>query len=96
MVGRWTDAGIDLPGVVRGTTWMLRNQMGGGSADIVFDFGSANDQPVVGDWTDSGRDLPGRFDDGEWQLRNSLTPGSADRTFSFGGAGDVPLVWGRV
>ena len=75
---------------------MRRNQMGGGSPDIVFDFGSASDQPVVGDWTDGGRDLPGRFDDGEWQLRHSLTAGPADRTFSFGGTGDGPLVWGRV
>ena len=93
MVGRWTDDGRARPGVVRGTTWIVRTTDSG--ATNTFDFGPGG-IPVAGDWQGTGVDRPGWFRDGTWHLRHSLSGGAADQTFQFGSAGDVPLVWGRA
>lgn len=47
VVGDWDANGTDTVGVKAGTTWMLRNANSSGSAAITFDFGLANDLPVV-------------------------------------------------
>ena len=50
VVGDWDANGTDTVGFKTGTTpatWFLRNTNSAGAADISFDFGSANDLPVV-------------------------------------------------
>ena len=82
-------------GVVRGSTWMLRQTPSAGPADLQFDFGSEG-VPVVGDWNSNGVDTVGRFRAGTWELKDQLSGGTPDRTFSFGDATGLPVVWGRI
>ena len=46
-MGDWNADGTDTVGVKSGVTWRLRNANSSGTAAITFDFGSANDLPVV-------------------------------------------------
>ncbi len=47
MVGDWDADGDDTVGVKAGSTWLLNNANDSGGADVTFDFGGANDLPVV-------------------------------------------------
>jgi len=49
VVGDWNADGTDTVGVRSGTTWLLKNtNTAGNTADIpAFDFGAANDLPIV-------------------------------------------------
>ena len=57
MVGDWNGDGIDTPGVVRGTTWYLRNSNTTGVADVTFTYGNPDDLPLAGRWV-AGHDGP--------------------------------------
>ena len=68
VMGDWNGNGERTPGIVRGAkfgpyggklTWLLRNSNSGGPPDIVIEFGTAGDQPVVGDWNGDGADSIG-------------------------------------
>ena len=48
--------GVTTPGVVRGTTFLLKNDVAGGAADEEFTYGRATDTPLVGDRTGIGCD----------------------------------------
>ena len=96
VVGDWDGDGRDGIGVVRGTTWLLRNTPTAGPPDHTFEFGDADAIPVVGDWDGDGIVSPGRFADGVWKVTNRLTSTDPDLTFEFGQAGDEPLVWRRL
>jgi peptidoglycan/xylan/chitin deacetylase (PgdA/CDA1 family) len=80
------------PGVVKGRTWLLRNSLSGGPAEIAFDFGLAGDRKVMGDWNGDGTRTPGVFRNGTWYLRDRNGPGGRYVSFAFGAAGDVPVV----
>jgi hypothetical protein len=69
--------------------WHLRRS--DGQPNIVFDFGTAGDVPVVGDWNGNGVDTPGVFRRGTWYIRNSNSTGMADASFFFGNPGDSPI-----
>jgi len=91
--GDWNGDGFDTPGVVRGNTWLLRNSLSGGNADVRFRFGRARgDVYLAGDWSGQGKDLPGVVRDGVWHLRFAQAGGSADRSFAYGRADDAPVV----
>ncbi len=78
-------ATADLPVIVQGRTWTLRN-------GTRFSYGRPGDIHVMGDWDRDGVATPGVFRSGTWYLRNQLAGGNADIVFGFGRAGDVPVV----
>jgi hypothetical protein len=96
VVGDWNGDGIDVVGVVRDRTWMLRNRLGSGPSDRTFVYGqvSRGDVPIAGDWNGSGRDTVGIIRDGEWHLRNDLSGGAGQIVFTYGriALGDRPLI----
>jgi hypothetical protein len=79
-------------GVVRGGTWYLRSMLTSGNADISFQYGQANDIPIVGDWNGDGIDGIGVVRGSTWYLRNALSSGVGDITLQYGQAGDTPVV----
>jgi hypothetical protein len=83
------------PGAVRGTTWLLRNSLSGGAAEVQFDFGLAGDQKLMGDWNGDGTRTPGVFRNGTWYLRDRNGAGGRYISFPFGAAGALwrPLEW---
>ncbi|MET8996011.1 hypothetical protein [Amycolatopsis sp. NPDC004169] len=82
LAGNWDGVGGDTPGVVRAApdsfTWLERNSLSSGTADITFYYGNGTrtDSVVGGDWDGVGGDGPGvfRFNSGtghwQWHLRN--------------------------
>jgi peptidoglycan/xylan/chitin deacetylase (PgdA/CDA1 family) len=80
------------PGVVRDRTWLLRNDLSGGPAQVSFDFGLAGDHKVMGDWNGDGTRTPGVFRDGTWYLRDRNGAGGRYVSVTFGAAGDRPVV----
>jgi hypothetical protein len=85
----------DTIGIVRGTTFFLRNSNTTGFADVAFDYGSpTGDVRLVGDWDGDGVTTPAVFRNGVFFLRNSNTGGFADTVFAFGSGlpGDIPIV----
>lgn len=96
VTGDWDGDGDDTLGLVRGDTWLLKNSIAGGNADITFGYGSASftELPVVGDWDGNGtytpavlRNNPATDDEGGfelWLFRNSNSGGSASRQITFG------------
>jgi VCBS repeat-containing protein len=48
VVGDWDHDGTDTVGVRAGTAWLLNNQNDASAADVTFNFGLANDLPLVG------------------------------------------------
>ena len=79
-------------GVVRGRTWLLRNDLSGGPAQVSFDFGLAGDRKVMGDWNGDGTRTPGVFRNGTWYLRDRNGSGGRYFSFAFGDPGDHPVV----
>jgi len=47
VVGDWDADGTDTVGVKAGVTWLLNNANDASAFDVTFDFGAANDLPVV-------------------------------------------------
>jgi peptidoglycan/xylan/chitin deacetylase (PgdA/CDA1 family) len=81
-----------LAGVVRGRTWLLRNSLSGGPAEVTSDFGLTGDRKVMGDWNGDGTRTPGVFRNGTWYLRDRNGSGGRLISFPFGAAGDHPVV----
>jgi peptidoglycan/xylan/chitin deacetylase (PgdA/CDA1 family) len=79
-------------GVVRATTWLLRDSLSGGPAQVSFDFGLAGDRKVMGDWNGDGTRTPGVFRNGTWYLRDRNGSGGRYFSFAFGDPGDHPVV----
>ncbi len=71
--------------------WQLKNTLGGGEAEVTFDFGRASDTPIVGDWDGNGSVTPGVIRGNTWYLKNSLSGGDADIIAVYGQPGDYPL-----
>jgi hypothetical protein len=96
ITGDWDGDGDDTIGVVRGDSWLLRNSIAGGAADISFVYGSAAylELPVPGDWDGNGtytpavlRNRPPTDDFGgfeAWLFRNSNSGGSANGQIIYG------------
>jgi hypothetical protein len=96
ITGDWDGDGDDTIGVVRGDTWLLRNAIAGGAADISFVYGSASylELPVPGDWDGNGtytpavlRNRPPTDESGgfeAWLFRNSNSGGSATGQIIYG------------
>jgi uncharacterized repeat protein (TIGR01451 family) len=55
VVGDWNGDGKDTVGIFYSGTWHLRNANTTGQPQIEFNFGSANDQPIVGAWGPIGQ-----------------------------------------
>jgi hypothetical protein len=89
--GDWDGNGTDGIGVVRGSTWFLRNAASSGVANAQFAYGRADDFPIVGDWNRDGRDTPGVVRGRDWFLRNSNSGGVANLQFAYGRADDFPI-----
>ena len=83
MVGDWDGNGTVTPGIVRGTTWYLRNANSGGAANIAFAYGRSTDRPVVGDWDGNGTVTPGIVRGTTWFLRKPNTGGPADISLTY-------------
>jgi hypothetical protein len=94
--GDWNGDGVDTIGVVRGDTWLLRNSVAGGTADISFTYGSPSylELPVPGDWDGDGtytpavlRNRPPTDESGgfeTWLFRNANSSGVADGQITYG------------
>jgi peptidoglycan/xylan/chitin deacetylase (PgdA/CDA1 family) len=80
------------PGIVRSTTWMLRNSLAAGAPASQFTFGLPGDRKLMGDWNGDGTRTPGLFRNGTWYLRDRNGPGGTYFSFPFGAAGDEPVV----
>jgi hypothetical protein len=62
--------------------------------DLFFEFGQADDIPVVGDWDHTGVQRIGVFRNGQWWLDingDHQWTGPPDLEFNFGQAGDAPV-----
>ncbi|MGH3452695.1 MAG: hypothetical protein ACRDQW_18735, partial [Haloechinothrix sp.] len=92
LVGDWDGDGDDTIGVlvydfeVDGPVqWQLRNSNTVGPPDIVINYGTGRDYPIVGDWDGNGSDTVGVFRrPNGWFLRNSNTTGVANVAFTYG------------
>jgi peptidoglycan/xylan/chitin deacetylase (PgdA/CDA1 family) len=92
VAGDWDGNGTVTPGVVRGSTWYLRNSNSTGPADVVFSYGGPADRPIAGDWDGNGTWTPGVVRGSTWYLRNSnSTGGHTVPSFSYGGSADRVL-----
>lgn len=85
-------AALRTPGSGGSDRWHLKYTVGGGAANISFNYGKATDIPVVGDWNGNGTMTPGVVRGKTWYLKNSNSGGAADIAFSFGQSGDYPIV----
>ena len=90
VMGDWNGDGSRTPGVFRAGTWLLRNSMSAGPADLSVSFGRDGDRPVVGDWDGDGRSGIGVVRAGTWHLRGTASGGVADTSFGFGRPDDTP------
>jgi peptidoglycan/xylan/chitin deacetylase (PgdA/CDA1 family) len=88
VAGDWDGNGTVTPGIVRGSTWYLRNSNTAGPPDIVFGYGRASDRVVTGDWDGNGTTTPGIVRGNTWYLRNSNTPGPGEIGFGYGRSTD--------
>ncbi|WP_125772662.1 hypothetical protein [Antribacter gilvus] len=75
-----------------GSWYYLTNGTTGGSADIAFAYGKADDTVLVGDWDGDGTDTLGVRRAQMYYLTNGTTGGTADITFAYGKPDDVVLV----
>ena len=92
VAGDWDGNGSVTPGLVRGSTWYLRNSNTAGPADIVLSYGGPSDRAVAGDWDGNGTWTPGVVRGNRWYLRNSNSSGPGTVAFDYGGASDRPVV----
>jgi hypothetical protein len=91
-------AGMDLSvGVVMGRAqhrWRLHVANAEVASNLIFNFGVAEDLPVVGDWNGDGIDTVGTYRASEagWRLRNSNSAGEPDvPLFLYGLSGDIAI-----
>ncbi len=92
VAGDWDGNGTVTAGVVRASTWALRNANSGGSANVAFGYGRPTDRPVVGDWDGNGTVTAGVVRGNTWLLRNANSGGSANVAFGYGRPTDRPVV----
>ncbi|NEK60001.1 polysaccharide deacetylase family protein, partial [Geodermatophilus sabuli] len=92
VAGDWDGNGTVTPGVLRGSTWFLRNSTSTGVSDVAFGYGDPSDRPVVGDWDGNGTSTPGVVRGNTWFLRNSTSSGVSDVAFAYGDPSDRPVV----
>jgi endoglucanase len=90
-------AAADTVGMFRASsrTFMLRNSLSSGPADLSVIFGASGDLPVAGDWDGDGVDTIGvyRPSTGQFFLRNSNAPDAPiAHSFFFGTASDTPII----
>jgi peptidoglycan/xylan/chitin deacetylase (PgdA/CDA1 family) len=88
VTGDWDGDGDFTPGVVRGTTWYLRNSNSAGPADVVLGYGGPTDRPIAGDWDGNGTWTPGVVRGNRWYLRNSNSTGPGTIAFDYAGPTD--------
>jgi hypothetical protein len=86
----------DYPGIVRGNTWMLQHDLGVGSPEQTFGYGSSSHKKIAGDWDGDGTDSPGVIaldvnGANIWILNNGFDA-IGDISFSFGNSSDPPIV----
>jgi hypothetical protein len=91
VTGDWNGNGRDGIGIVRGTSWQLRQTPTAGTSQVSFTYGRTTDLPVVGDWNGNLQDGIGVFRDGRWLLRQTASSGKEQIAVTFGQAGDRPL-----
>ena len=94
VVGDWNGDGVDTPGYVRGSKWVVLNGWSASARPITFQFGRATSKPVVGDWDGDGADGIGFVDGNRWTLRQGLRTSNLP-TFEFGGCTNPVVISGR-
>ncbi|GAA5528357.1 M23 family metallopeptidase [Herpetosiphon gulosus] len=82
---------VNTSGPQHQTKWHMRYNLSNGNADFSFNYGQANDIPIVGDWDGDGKDTPGVVRGNMWYLSNSYGE-PYTISFNFGEAGDIPVV----
>ena len=92
VVGDWDGNGKDSVGVVRGSTWCLRNAVLNGRCDLTFRYGAPSDLPIAGKWRGGKVDGIGMWRGGKWLLRNTPSGGPTQRAFTWGKATDAPVI----
>ena len=87
-------AATSLPGLYRGGTFYLKNNLSGGRADNVFEYGGTRrgTVPLMGDWNGDGKKTAGIYRSGTFFLKNQNSGGNADIRFSYGKPTDKPVV----
>ncbi|MFP5331834.1 MAG: hypothetical protein ACLGHX_05710 [Acidimicrobiia bacterium] len=89
------------PGVIRSTTWLLRDTLDAGAPSQQFNLGTVGDVPLMADWLGSGVATAafvrgtrhGAVGDETltWYLRMIEGPGQPDLIFDYGQPGDIPV-----
>jgi hypothetical protein len=96
--GDWIGARRRTVGVVKGgipgepMIWHLRTANKPGQANLIIQFGTHGETPVVGDFDGDGIDEIGTFKAGVWKLRGTLDFNPTFDTVEFGQEGDIPVV----
>ncbi len=87
-------AKTSLPGLYRSGTFYLKNNLSGGRADNVFEYGGTRrgTVPLMGDWNGDGKKTAGIYRSGTFFLKNQNSGGNADIRFTYGKASDRPVV----
>lgn len=75
-----------------GNYYFLTNGTTGGTADVSFHYGKADDIVLVGDWDGDGDDTLAVRRGKRYYLNNSLTGGNADIVFDYGREDDEVFV----
>ncbi|GAA1061143.1 hypothetical protein [Agromyces bracchium] len=75
-----------------GNWYYLTNGTTGGTADVSFAYGRADDEVHVGDWNGDATDTLGVRRGATYYLTNGTTGGEADVTFTYGWPEDTVLV----
>jgi len=87
-VGTTPAVAADAPG----NWYHLTNGTTGGTADVSFAYGRADDEVHVGDWNGDATDTLGVRRGATYYLTNGTTGGNADVTFTYGWPEDTVLV----
>ena len=92
LAGDWDGDGTDTLGLQRGATFLLKNSVDGGTADLSFVYGRVGDRPLVGDFNGDGTDTIAIERGPQVYARNALAGGPADEQLYFGRSGDERVV----
>lgn len=94
ITGNWKGGRVDMPGIVRGNDWHLKNAQSDGTADLSLTIpttSAAKKYYLSCDWTGKGVKTPAVVSGGVWYIRTTNTSGAPDLTFSYGLPTDIPV-----
>lgn len=92
LAGDWNGDGVDTPGRVVGSTFLLATSSSKNPSFTIAKLGNGSGRPVVGDWNGDGIDTIGVVQGDVWFLSNSNSAPKADLTVKFAVGSRTPVV----